>query len=244
MVLSTSLLDAATVVGGSTPAFFAIICEALIDASVAVRVPRDVAHASIAQAMLRTADMLQTGIQPAAIKDKGTSPEGCTMSGLVLEEIAVRGHVGRALREAVTVARLMGTHAQAAQDSEMQVMPAEPKTFFANFPLASKEQVNNAINSALFAKKEWQEIPIVDRTAIENIINKSNKDPALELITGGKCDDSQGYYITPTVYEAQSLDHELFNKEIFAALLAIRVYPDAEWGENLQSVNQNGGGFT
>lgn len=110
MVLPSSLLDAATVVGGSTPAFFAIICEALIDASVAVGVPRDVAYAGIAQAMLGTAHMLQTGMQPAAIKDKGTSPEGCTMSGLmVLEETAVRGHVGRALREAVTVARLMGS---------------------------------------------------------------------------------------------------------------------------------------
>ncbi|KID84539.1 Pyrroline-5-carboxylate reductase [Metarhizium guizhouense ARSEF 977] len=110
MVLPTSLLNAATAVGGSTPAFFAIICEALIDASVAVGVPRDVAHASIAQAMLGTAHMLQTGMQPAAVKDMGTSPEGCTMSGLmVLEETAVRGHVGRALREAVTVARLMGS---------------------------------------------------------------------------------------------------------------------------------------
>lgn len=110
IVLPSSLLDAATVVGGSTPAFFAIICEALIDASVAVGVPRDVAHAGIAQAMLGTAHMLQTGMQPAAIKDKGTSPEGCTMSGLmVLEGAAVRGHVGRALREAVTVARLMGS---------------------------------------------------------------------------------------------------------------------------------------
>lgn len=110
IVLPPSLLDAATVVGGSTPAFFAIICEALLDASVAVGVPRDVARAGIAQAMLGTAHMLQAGMQPADIKDMGTSPEGCTMSGLmVLEEAAVRGHVGRALREAVTVARLMGS---------------------------------------------------------------------------------------------------------------------------------------
>lgn len=110
IVLPPSLLDAATVVGGSTPAFFAIICEALMDASVAVGVPRDVARAGIAQAMLGTAHMLQAGVKPADIKDMGTSPEGCTMSGLmVLEEAAVRGHVGRALREAVTVARLMGS---------------------------------------------------------------------------------------------------------------------------------------
>lgn len=110
MVLPPKLLDAATAVGGSTPAFFAVICEALIDAAVAVGVPRDVAHASIAQSMLGTAHMIQHGMHPGAVKDKGTSPEGCTMSGLmVLEENAVRGHVGRALREAVTVSRLMGT---------------------------------------------------------------------------------------------------------------------------------------
>ncbi|KAK2595372.1 hypothetical protein QQS21_006908 [Conoideocrella luteorostrata] len=110
MVLQPHLLDAATAVGGSTPAFFAVICEAFIDASVAVGVPRDIAHGSIAQSMLGTARMLLSGMQPSAVKDKGTSPEGCTMSGLmILEETAVRGHVGRALREAVTVARSMGT---------------------------------------------------------------------------------------------------------------------------------------
>lgn len=109
IVLPPRLLDAATAVGGSTPAFFSVICEAFIDASVAVGVPRDAAHEMISQSMLGTARMLQAGTHPALIKDKGTSPEGCTMSGLmVLEQGAVRGNVGRALREAVTVARRMG----------------------------------------------------------------------------------------------------------------------------------------
>lgn len=78
---------------------------------------------------------------------------------------------------------------------------------------------------------------------IKNIIEESNKDPSLELITGGKCNDSQGYYIAPTVYRAQSPDHELFNKEIFGPVLVLHVYPDAKWGETLQSVDRNGGGF-
>ena len=39
----------------------------------------------------------------------GTSPEGCTIAGvMVLEEGGVRGVLGRALRESVTVARAMG----------------------------------------------------------------------------------------------------------------------------------------
>ncbi|KAH9875073.1 hypothetical protein J1614_004561 [Plenodomus biglobosus] len=103
------LMDATTAVGGSTPAFFAIICDALIDAAVAVGLPRHVAQAQIYQSMRGTAEMLQSGMQPAELRDQGTSPEGCTIAGvMVLEEGGVRGTVGKALREAVTVARAMG----------------------------------------------------------------------------------------------------------------------------------------
>ncbi|KAJ5813573.1 uncharacterized protein N7503_000323 [Penicillium pulvis] len=104
------LMNATTAVGGSTPAFFAVICDAMIDAAVAVGVPRDLAHTMIFQSMQGTATMLQTGIHPALLKDQGTSPEGCTIGGLmVMEEAGVRGHIGRALRESVTLARLMET---------------------------------------------------------------------------------------------------------------------------------------
>ena len=54
--------------------------------------------------------MLQSGIQPGELRDMGTSPEGCTIGGvMVLEEAGVRGALGKALREAVTIARLMGS---------------------------------------------------------------------------------------------------------------------------------------
>jgi pyrroline-5-carboxylate reductase len=104
------LMNATTAVGGSTPAFFAVICDSMIDAAVAVGVPRNLAHTMIFQSMQGTATMLQSGIHPAVLRDQGTSPEGCTIGGLmVMEEAGVRGHIGRALREAVTLARLMET---------------------------------------------------------------------------------------------------------------------------------------
>lgn len=110
--LPSRLMDAASAVAGSTPAFFAIICDALIDAAVAIGVPRAAAHTMISQSMLGSATVLTNGTQPSALRDQGTSPEGCTIAGvMVLEEGAVRGHVGRALREAVTVARRMGKEA-------------------------------------------------------------------------------------------------------------------------------------
>ncbi|GFF98794.1 pyrroline-5-carboxylate reductase [Aspergillus udagawae] len=103
-----SLMDATTAVAGSTPAMFAVIVDAMIDAAVAVGMPRDMAHVMIFQAMQGTASLLQSGVHPALLKDQGTSPEGCTIGGLMtMEDAGVRGHVGRALREAVTVARRM-----------------------------------------------------------------------------------------------------------------------------------------
>lgn len=107
--LPTRLMPVATAVGGSTPAFFTIICDAMIDAAVATGLPRDAAQTMIYQAMQGTASLLQSGINPGQLKEMGTSPAGCTIGGvMVLEETAVRGHVGRALRESVTIARQMG----------------------------------------------------------------------------------------------------------------------------------------
>ena len=107
--LPPKLMPAGTAVGGSTPAFFTIICDAMIDAAVNTGMPRDTAQTMIYQAMQGTASLLQSGIHPGQLKDMGTSPEGCTIAGvMVMEEAAVRGQVGRALREAVTVARQMG----------------------------------------------------------------------------------------------------------------------------------------
>ncbi|KAK9779934.1 putative Pyrroline-5-carboxylate reductase dimerization-domain-containing protein [Seiridium cardinale] len=107
--LSPNTMDAFTAVGGSTPAFFAVIVDALIDSAVAVGVPRHDATAIIVQSMLGTATLLQSGMHPGVLRDQGTSPEGCTIGGLmVLEETGVRGGLSRGLREAVTIARLMG----------------------------------------------------------------------------------------------------------------------------------------
>lgn len=107
--LPSDLMDAFTAVGGSTPAFFAVIVDTMVDAAVAVGVPRHDAAVIIAQSMMGTATLLQAGIQPSLLKDQGTSPEGCTIGGLmVLEETGVRGGLSRGLREAVTIARLMG----------------------------------------------------------------------------------------------------------------------------------------
>ncbi|OOQ82887.1 Delta-1-pyrroline-5-carboxylate dehydrogenase, mitochondrial [Penicillium brasilianum] len=88
--------------------------------------------------------------------------------------------------------------------------------------------------------------PVIHRKSfdkIKSIIDKSNKDPSIKLVAGGTYDDSVGFYVHPTVYQVDSPDHQLFNEEIFGPVLAVYVYPDAEWSSTLKKVDENGGGF-
>lgn len=55
---------------------------------------------------------------------------------------------------------------QSVAKSDDQTMPSEHKTVFTNYPLATREQVSTAIESALAAKKGWEEMPFVDKAAI------------------------------------------------------------------------------
>lgn len=55
---------------------------------------------------------------------------------------------------------------QATTQSVSQPLPAEHAVQFTNYPLASREQVGDAIEAALQAKQSWQDTPFVDRAAI------------------------------------------------------------------------------
>ncbi|KAE8394446.1 Aldehyde/histidinol dehydrogenase [Aspergillus alliaceus] len=88
--------------------------------------------------------------------------------------------------------------------------------------------------------------PVIHRQSfnkIKSIIDASNKDPTLTLLAGGTYDDSTGFFIHPTVYQAQSPDHRLFDEEIFGPVLTVYVYPDDEWSSILKKADQSGGGF-
>ncbi|GAP92255.2 putative delta-1-pyrroline-5-carboxylate dehydrogenase [Rosellinia necatrix] len=78
---------------------------------------------------------------------------------------------------------------------------------------------------------------------IKAVIDRSNADPRVRLLAGGTYDDSTGYYVQPTLYQVDSADHELLNAEIFGPVLAVHVYPDAEWAGVLARVDGGGGGL-
>ena len=96
------LMDAVTGLSGSGPGYVAIVIEALTDGGVAAGLPRTVAAQLALQTVRGTAQLLhETGLHPALLKDRVTSPGGTTIAGIAhLERSGFRS----ALIEAVQTA--------------------------------------------------------------------------------------------------------------------------------------------
>lgn len=113
VTLPAAQMDVSTALCGSGPAFFALMLEAAADGAVAMGLPRAEAQLMAAQTMRGTTGLVLNGEHPAILRDKVSTPGGCTIGGLlVLEEGTVRGAVARAIREATVVASQLGQGAQ------------------------------------------------------------------------------------------------------------------------------------
>ncbi len=110
MELDEQHMNAVTAVSGSGPAYIYLIMEALADGAVKVGLPRDVAFQLVSQTMLGSARMLQqSGAHPAVLKDKVTTPSGCTISALLtMEDGRIRSVLARAVEEATRTAGTLG----------------------------------------------------------------------------------------------------------------------------------------
>ena len=107
--LPPASMDASTALCGSGPAFFAMMLEAIADGAVAMGLPRAEAQLMAAQTMRGTAGLVLNGEHPAMVREKVSTPGGCTIGGLlVLEEGSLRGTVARSVREATVVASQLG----------------------------------------------------------------------------------------------------------------------------------------
>ena len=81
--LDEHLIDAATALSGSGPAYMYILMEALADGAVSCGIPRTKAMEYAAATMAGAAEMvLQTGMHPGALKDAVCSPGGSTLVGI------------------------------------------------------------------------------------------------------------------------------------------------------------------
>src|SRR5467141_1399000 len=82
---------------------------------------------------------------------------------------------------------------------------------------------------------------VIDRKAFDKIkgyIDAAKQAPGVKIQFGGGADDSAGYFIEPTVVEAQDPAYRTMCEEIFGPVLSVHVYPASRWAETLRLVDQ------
>ncbi|MCL2011376.1 MAG: pyrroline-5-carboxylate reductase [Cystobacterineae bacterium] len=105
--LPEALMDVATALSGSGPAYAFVFIEALADAAVRLGMERARAYQHAAQTLLGAAKLcLDTSASPAQLKDAVTTPGGTTAEGLyALEAAGFRKAVSDAVVAAATKAK-------------------------------------------------------------------------------------------------------------------------------------------
>ena len=85
--ISEDLMDTATAVSGSGPAYFFLMMESLIEAGIAGGLSREKAHHLVIQTAYGAASMAkERDIEPSLLRDKVTSPGGTTEAGVAVLE--------------------------------------------------------------------------------------------------------------------------------------------------------------
>ncbi len=82
---------------------------------------------------------------------------------------------------------------------------------------------------------------VIDRRAFDKIkgfIQDAENDADADVLVGGECDDSKGYFIRPTIIRAKTPGYTSMCEEIFGPVLTVYVYDDAEWPAILNVVDE------
>jgi 1-pyrroline-5-carboxylate dehydrogenase len=58
---------------------------------------------------------------------------------------------------------------------------------------------------------------------------RAHESPGITVLTGGTADDTDGYFVRPTVLESADPTDEIFTREYFGPILAVHVYPDSDF---------------
>jgi 1-pyrroline-5-carboxylate dehydrogenase len=73
---------------------------------------------------------------------------------------------------------------------------------------------------------------VIDRRAFDKhaaALDRFKNDDTCTVIAGGTCDDSEGFFVRPTVIECTDPNHELFTTEYFGPILGVYAFDDSEF---------------
>ncbi len=82
---------------------------------------------------------------------------------------------------------------------------------------------------------------VIDRRAFTRIrdhIEEARHAPGVRVVAGGGADDSVGFFVQPTLLQADDPGYRTMCEEIFGPVLTVHVYPAAKWSETLALVDR------
>ena len=64
---------------------------------------------------------------------------------------------------------------------------------------------------------------------LSGVLDMARSDPSIEVVAGGTADDTEGFFVRPTVLVGSDPSHAIFRDEYFGPVLSVFVYDDADY---------------
>ena len=82
---------------------------------------------------------------------------------------------------------------------------------------------------------------VIDEKSFDNIaryLDEAKRSPSVELIAGGRCDKSKGYFVEPTILLTSDPQYPTMQVELFGPVFTVYLYDDARYEETLALCNE------
>jgi 1-pyrroline-5-carboxylate dehydrogenase len=82
---------------------------------------------------------------------------------------------------------------------------------------------------------------VIDEKSFDKLskyISDAKKDKSVEIVAGGKCDKTKGYFIQPTILKTTNPKYVTMCEELFGPVLTIYVYKDSRFKETLELLDK------
>ena len=81
---------------------------------------------------------------------------------------------------------------------------------------------------------------VIDKPAFDKLrryIESARTDGGADVICGGACDDTTGYFVAPTIIQAHDPRYTTMETELFGPILTVYIYQDADYEQTLDLCN-------
>lgn len=102
---------------------------------------------------------------------------------------------------------------------------AEISSMLATVKMGAVQDFSNFVNA------------VIDKNSFNRIkeyIDYARNSNEAEIVWGGKCDDSQGYFIEPTIIKTTNPQFRTMQEEIFGPVLTVYAYPEKEFEKTME----------